>query len=140
MDPHRRAPKKNTSHGNEVLPQDTKHLIQRPCYQRGNPCEHPAGIRTTRRPDDRKQTQAAVVWSCLALIRFGQNHLARHGEKGKKAKQTEEEVGRQHPGMDRPGVGQVPEGSGERERKKMEESKTERKKETECLTISMIED
>ena len=29
-----RAPKKNTSHGNEVLPQDTTHLIQRPCYQR----------------------------------------------------------------------------------------------------------
>ena len=29
MDPHSRAPKKNTSHGNEVLPQDTTHLIQR---------------------------------------------------------------------------------------------------------------
>ena len=27
MDPHSRAPKKNTSHGNEVLPQDTTHLI-----------------------------------------------------------------------------------------------------------------
>ena len=27
--------------------------------------------------------------------------------------QTEEEVGRQHQGMDRPGVRQVPEGSGE---------------------------
>ena len=26
MDPHSRAPKKNTSHGNEVLPQDTTHL------------------------------------------------------------------------------------------------------------------
>ena len=32
MDSHSRAPKKNTSHGNEVLPQDTTHLIQRPCY------------------------------------------------------------------------------------------------------------
>ena len=30
MDPHSRAPKKNTSHGNEVLPQDTTHLIQTP--------------------------------------------------------------------------------------------------------------
>ena len=37
-DPHSRAPKKNTSHGNEVPPQDTTHLIQRPCYQRGSPC------------------------------------------------------------------------------------------------------
>ena len=30
MDPHSRAPKKNTSHGNEVLPQDTTHFLQRP--------------------------------------------------------------------------------------------------------------
>ena len=34
-------------------------------------------------------------------------------ESGKKKRQTEEEVGRQHQGMDRPGVRQVPEGSGE---------------------------
>ena len=33
MDPHSSAPKKNTSHGNEVLLHDTTHLIQRPCYQ-----------------------------------------------------------------------------------------------------------
>ena len=39
---------------------------------------------------------------------------------GKKTRQTEEEVGKQHKGMDRPGVGQVPEGSGEQE--KMEET------------------
>ena len=32
---------------------------------------------------------------------------------GKKTMYTEEEVGRQHQGMDRPGVRQVPEGSGE---------------------------
>ena len=30
MDSHCRAPKKNTSHGKEVVPQDTTHLIQRP--------------------------------------------------------------------------------------------------------------
>ena len=34
-------------------------------------------------------------------------------ERGKKTRQTEEEVGRQYQGMDRPGVRQVPEGSGE---------------------------
>ena len=45
MDPHSRAPKKNTSHGNEVLPQDTTHLIQRPCYKRGGPCQDPDGNR-----------------------------------------------------------------------------------------------
>ena len=36
---HSRAPKKYTSHGNEVLPQDTTHHIQRPCYQRESPCK-----------------------------------------------------------------------------------------------------
>ena len=41
-----------------------------------------------------------------------QNHLARHSERGKKTRQTEEEVGR-HQEMDRPGVRQVPEDSGE---------------------------
>ena len=38
----------------------------------------------------------------------------------KKTRQTEEEVGKQHQGMDRPGVRQVPEGSGEQG--KMEET------------------
>ena len=106
---------KNTSHGNEVLPQDTTHLKQRPYYQRGSPCQDPAGNWTTRRPpDDRKETKTAVmVWSCFPFIRSGQNHLARHSDRGKKTRQTEEEAGRQHQGMDRPGVRQVPEGSGE---------------------------
>ena len=114
MDPHSRAPKKNTSHGNEVLLQDTTHLIQRPCYQRGSPCQDPVGNRTTRiPPDHRKETQTAVVWTCLPFNRSGQNHLAKHNDRGKKTRQTEEEVGRQHQGMDRPGVRQDPEGSGE---------------------------
>ena len=44
------------------------------------------------------------VWSKPSL---------RHSERGKKTRRTEEEVGRQHQGMDRAGVRQVPEGSGE---------------------------
>ena len=60
---------------------------------------------------------------------FGQNHIARHSERGKKTRhsergkktrQTEEGVGRQHQGMDRRGVRKVPEGSGEQG--KMEET------------------
>ena len=43
-----------------------------------------------------------MVWTCLPFIRSGQNYLARHSERGKKTGQTEEEVGRQHQGMDRP--------------------------------------
>ena len=80
----------------------------------------PGNWTTWRSPDDCKETQTAVVWSCLPFIRSGQNHLARHSERGKKTKQTKEEVGRQHRGMDRPGVRQVPEGSGEQG--KMEKS------------------
>ena len=53
-----------------------------------------------------------MIWSCFPFIRSGQHHLARHSERGKKTRQTEEDVGRQHQGMDRPGVRQVPEGSG----------------------------
>ena len=52
--------------------------------------------------------QTAVVWSY---------------ERVKKTKQTEEEVGRQYQGMDRPGVRQVPEGS--EEQGKMEETDCE---------------
>ena len=97
-----------------VLPQGTTHLIQRPCYQRGSTCQDPAGKWTTRRPpSDRKKTQTAVVWSCLPFIRSSENHLASHSERGKKTRQAEEEVGRQHQGMDRPEVRQVPESSGE---------------------------
>ena len=120
MDPHSRAQKKNTSHGNEVLPQDTAHFIQTPCYQRGSPCQDPAGNWTKRSPDDRKKTETAVVWSCFPFIRSGQNHLARHSERGKKTRQTKVEVGRQHQGMDGPEVWQVPEGRGEQ--RKMEKT------------------
>ena len=82
--------------------------------QRGSPCQGPAGNRITRRPPgQRKETQTAVVWSRLPFIRSGQHHLPRHSESGKKTRQTEEEVGRQHHGMDRPGVLQFPDGSAE---------------------------
>ena len=62
-------------------------------------------------PDDREEMQTAVVWSCFLFIRSGQNHLAKYSERGKKTRQTEEKVGRQHQGMDR--EWRVPEGSGE---------------------------
>ena len=70
-----------------------------------------------------KSRRLQMVWSCFLFIRSGQNHLARHSERGKKTRQTEEEVGKQHQGMDRPGVRQVPVGSGEQ--RKMEETDCE---------------
>ena len=109
------------SHGDVVLLLDTTQLIQSPCYQHGSLCQDPAGNRTTRKPPDhRKETQTAVAWTYLPFIRSGQKHLARHSQRGKKTRQTEEEAGRQHQGMDRPGVRQVPESSGEQG--KMEET------------------
>ena len=84
-----------TSHGNEVLPQDTTHLIQRPCYQWGSrQSDH------TKTSWPRKEMQTAVVWSCFPFIRSGQNHLARHNEREKKTRQMEEGMGRQHQGID----------------------------------------
>ena len=62
----------------------------------------------------------AAVWTCLPFIRTGKNHLARHSERGKKTRETEEEVERQHQRTDRPGVHQALEGSGEQT--KMEET------------------
>ena len=124
MDLHRRASNKNASHKNAVLTQDTTHLIQRPRYQRRSPCQDPAGNRTTQRPPDHgKETKTAVVWSCLLFIRSGQNHQARHSEEGKKTRQTEEEVGRQHQRVDRPAVRQVPEGSGKQTKQKNQKQK-----------------
>ena len=105
-----------TTHSEEDLQQFTNRFVD-VCKDFGFTISLPAGNLTTRRPPDHhKETQTAVVWSCFPFIRSGQNHLARHSEKGKKTRQTEEEVGTQHQGMDRPGVRQVPEGSLEQEK------------------------
>ena len=48
--------------------------------------------------DHSKETQTEVARSCFPFIRSGQNHLARHSERGKKTRQTEEEAGKQHQG------------------------------------------
>ena len=73
------------------------------------------------RQSDHTKIQTDMVWTCLLFIRSG-HHLARHSERGKKTRQKEEEVGRQHQGMDRLRVRQVPEGSEEQKKKKMEET------------------
>ena len=109
MDPHSWAPKKNTSHGNEVLPQDTTHLIQRPCYQRGSPCQDPAG------------KDHLMIVKRRKLQWYG--HASRYQVwpkpswkaqwKGEEDKADRGKAEGQHQGMDRPGVRQVPEGSGE---------------------------
>ena len=89
------------SHTKTMLP--TRKFVQRSSRQ----LDH------TKTSDHRKEMQTAVVWSCFPFIRSTQNHLARHSERGEKTRQTEQGVGRQHQGMDRPRVLQLPEDCGE---------------------------
>ena len=71
----------------------TERVLTTNVYLREHRPGQAAGNWTTRRsPEDRKETQTAVVWSCFPFIRSGQNHLARHSERGKKTMQTKEEV------------------------------------------------
>ena len=107
---------KNTSHGNEVLPQDTKLRILHKDHVTNE--EVRGKFQQAIGPHEDLLTiveRRKLQWygHVSRFIRYGQNHLARHSERGKKTRQTEEEVGRQQQGMDRPGVRQVPEGSGE---------------------------
>ena len=74
----------NKQNGNEVLPEDTTHLIQRLCYQRRNLCQDPAGNWITQRCDDCKETQTAVVWPYFAFIGSGQIIFHGTGERGRK--------------------------------------------------------
>ena len=81
----------------EVLPQDTTHLIQRPCYQQGNPCRDQADNWTTQRPPDHhKEMQTEVIRDMCTIHHVWLNYLAKHSEWGKKTRQTEEGVERQH--------------------------------------------
>ena len=61
-----------------------------------------------------------MVMSAVNQVLPGQNHFARLSERGEKTRQTEEKVGRQHQGMGRPGVCEVPQVSGEN--RQMEET------------------
>ena len=54
-------------------------------YQRGNPCQDPAGNWTTRIPPDHcKEMQTEVVWTCLQFIRSGQTILQGTVKRGRR--------------------------------------------------------
>ena len=120
MDPQSRAPKKNTSHGNEVLPQDTTHFIK--LKENVTNEEVLAKIKQAIRPHKDLLT---IVKRCKLQWYGRSSSLAKtilQGtvKGGKKTRQTADEVGRQRQGINRPGVCQVREGSGEQG--KMEET------------------
>ena len=74
IDPHSRAAKKNTSHGNEVQPQDTTHLIQKTMLPMRKSVP-----RSSRQSDHTKPSwpwKRDAHWSgmtCLPFIGSGQN-------------------------------------------------------------------
>ena len=72
-----------------------------------------------RSGDNSKRSTSLWGYKFSVLLYTCKIVVARHGERGKKRRKTEKEVGRQHQEMDRPGVRQVPKGSGEQG--KMEE-------------------
>ena len=72
----------------------------------------PAGNWTTQRPtDDRKRRKLQWYGHVSRSSGLAKTILQGTVKGGKKTRQAEEEVGRQHQGMDRPGVRQVSEGS-----------------------------
>ena len=113
MDPHSRAPKKNTSHGNEVY----RRILHISYKDHVTNEEVHAKIQQAIRPHE----DLLTIVKRRKLQCYG--HVSRSSglaktilqgsERGKKTRRTEGEVGRQHQGMDMPGIRQVPEGSGE---------------------------
>ena len=116
IDPHSRAPKKNTSHGNEVLSQ-ILHISHK---------DHVANeeVRAKIQQAIGPHEDLLTIVKRRKLQWYG--HVSRSSGPAKTILQgtvkggrrqgrqnTEEEVGRQHQGIDRPRVRQVPEGSGE---------------------------
>ena len=87
----------------------TTHLIQRPCYQRGSPCQDPAGNRTTQRPSD--HCSSGMVMSPVHLVWPKLSCKAQW--KGEEDKADRGRGGKTHHRINRPGVWQVPEGNGE---------------------------
>ena len=124
MFPHSRAPKKNTSHGNEGL-QQTLHISYK---DHVTTQEVRAKIQQAIGPHEDLLTivkRRKLQWYGHVSHSSGLAKTILQGtvKKGKQTRQTEEEVGRQHQGLDRPEVRQVLEGNGEQG--KMQETGSE---------------
>ena len=112
--------KSNTSHGIEML--SARYYASHTMTMLPTMKSVPRSRRQSETHEDLLTTvkRRKVRWyGHLPFIRSGQNHLTRHRERWKKTRQTEK-MGRQHQGIDRPGVRQILDGSGEQ--RKMEES------------------
>ena len=112
MDPHSRALRKNTSHENEVY----RKILRISYKDHVTNEEVRAKIQQAIGPHEDLLTivkRRKLQWYGHVSRSSGLAKTILQGsERGKKTRQTEEEMGRQHQGMDKPGVRQVQEGSG----------------------------
>ena len=82
----------NTSHRNKVLPQDTRHRTQRPCYQRGSLCQDAAGNRTSRRRDRQLKWYGHVSRSLGLTKTILQGTVNGGGRRGRQKKRWEDNI------------------------------------------------
>ena len=96
----------------DVFSKSDKHHLQRPHLQRRGAKQNLASHWGPRRPlDHSKTTQTEMVRARNKIFRAYQDNPAGHSARSEKTRQTEKEMGGQHPGMDghdtgcRPGEG-----------------------------------
>ena len=89
-----------TGHGDEMPQKAPRHHLQRPHLQRRGAKQNSANHWTSRRPlDYSKTTQTEMVRAHNKIFRACQDNPAGHSARREKTRQTEKEMGGQHPGM-----------------------------------------
>ena len=91
----------DTGHGDEVPQKAPRHHLQRPHLQRRGTKQNSASHWAPRRPlDHSKATQTEIIRARNKIYRACQDNPAGHSASREKKRQTEKEMGVQHPGMD----------------------------------------
>ena len=112
MDPNRTAAKRNTSHGNEVLPQDITHLLQRPSYQRGK-IQQVVGSHENLLTIIKRRK---LKWYGHVSRSLGQAKTTLQGTLKRGRRHTQKEVGRHHQGNGQAWSSPTPRGQGRAEK------------------------
>ena len=83
------------------------------CDERGGSQQNPeCNWNAWWSPNHGKEMETQMVWPHLNILWHGEDNSARDSERSKKERKTEEEMGRQHQGMDRNWVWRFHESSG----------------------------
>ena len=101
LDTDSRHREKDTDHEDEMPQKAPRHHLQRPRLHRGGAKQNSASHWAPRRPlGHNKATQTEMVRARNKIYRACQDNPAGHSARREKKRQTEKEMGRQHPGMD----------------------------------------